>query len=194
MRARAAASLQDPSKARTDLAPHRGFLLKSSTALCMFELRVHVLEFNIVPGGGLHMGFPFRHSFSFVAQRQSLLNLVVAHAKIIDEPAACTPTPSSAQARTLAYDEWGPSCTAWFGSNEHDASPQWITTSAGRRCVRMPESSSEAPEASVLSCASSVGRSLPHEAQRTDADRIGEGQGTGQRKGEGQGPGRRRRR
>ncbi len=60
MRARAAASLQDPSKARTDLAPHRGFLLKSSTALCMFELRVHVLEFNIVPGGGLQMGFPFR--------------------------------------------------------------------------------------------------------------------------------------
>lgn len=175
MRARAAASGE-----HKDLVPHRGFLLKSSTALCMFELRVHVLEFNIVPGGGLQMGFPFRYSFTFVVQRQALLDLILGHAGKVDEPPACGPSPSTAALPTiLPYGEWGPSRTAWFGSNENDISPHWITTSAGRRCVRMAASNAAAPEGERFFVCEFGGDIAPPKNTEDDSDPIGKEKGKG---------------
>ncbi|KAF9474146.1 hypothetical protein BDN70DRAFT_936880 [Pholiota conissans] len=166
-----------------NLAPERDFLLNSRTALCLFELRIHVLMFHLVPGNGLQMGFPFRFSFTFVAPRKAFLDLIDTHVTRAPEATAseAIPSPPPPTERThrggppsgetifsffddvdraherppmpqhsgasnahpphipkIAYDAWGPPCTRWFGSNEYDVSPRWITTSAGGRCVRMP--------------------------------------------------------
>ncbi|KJA13430.1 hypothetical protein HYPSUDRAFT_49830 [Hypholoma sublateritium FD-334 SS-4] len=178
MRARAATSGRNASRSHTDIVPNRGFLLKSSTALCMFELRVHVLEFNIVPGGGLQMGFPFRYSFTFVVQRQALLDLVFAHARKSTDPPASSATPlNPALPPMLPYAEWGPSRTAWFGSNENDVSPHWITTSAGRRCVRMAASTAATPEGERFFICEFGGDIVPPKSTDGDSDPLGKGKG-----------------
>ncbi|KAF8955245.1 hypothetical protein BDZ97DRAFT_2063858 [Flammula alnicola] len=157
-----------------DLFPQKGFLMKTEDAICLFELRIHVLQLVMLAGGGLHINFQFRHRFTFVVHRRALLDVV---SKFCDNG---TPTetldgplrPSSSEAmgqtrigaegpatattrqaqsenaegfpeliQTARWAQWGPPITRWFNSDS--IATHWITTTAGQRCVRMPNNPRE---------------------------------------------------
>ncbi|KJA13551.1 hypothetical protein HYPSUDRAFT_209455 [Hypholoma sublateritium FD-334 SS-4] len=77
----------------------------------------------------------------------------------------------------LPYVEWGPSRTAWFGSDENDVLPHWITTSAGRRCVRMAASTAATPEGQRFFVCELGGDLDPPRNKDGDSDPIGKENG-----------------
>ncbi|KAF8956844.1 hypothetical protein BDZ97DRAFT_1925109 [Flammula alnicola] len=156
------------------LFPQKGFLMKTEDAICLFELRIHVLQLVMLAGGGLHMNFQFRHRFTFVVHRRALVDVVSnfcdngTPTETLDSPlrpssseamgqthigaeGPATATTRQAQSENVEgfpeliqaarWAQWGPPITRWFNSDS--IATHWITTTAGQRCVRMPNNPRE---------------------------------------------------
>ena len=65
-------------------SPNRSFFPNSEDALCIFDLRILVLQLVMDAGGALNMHFQFRHRVTFVVHRHALVDLVEMYAKAED--------------------------------------------------------------------------------------------------------------
>ncbi|KIM37681.1 hypothetical protein M413DRAFT_448215 [Hebeloma cylindrosporum] len=66
-------------------SPNRPFSPNSEHALCIFDLRILVLQLVMDAGGALNMQFGFRHRLTFVVHRHALVDLVHMYAKEEEE-------------------------------------------------------------------------------------------------------------
>jgi len=62
-------------------SPKRSFFPSSEDALCIFDLRILVLQLVMDAGGALNMHFRLRHRVTFVVHRRALVDLVEVYAQ-----------------------------------------------------------------------------------------------------------------
>ncbi|KAF8959322.1 hypothetical protein BDZ97DRAFT_1761513 [Flammula alnicola] len=99
-------------------------------AICLFELRIHVLQLVMLAGGGLHTNFQFRRRFTFVVHRRALLDVV---SKFCDNG---TPT------ETLD-SPLHPSSSSEVMGQTHIGGEGPAMATTRQRCVRMPNTPRE---------------------------------------------------